>query len=256
MTNVDPRPPARPRLDAALERLAVTLRGETAHPDETQCDCHWGPDEDVELLRVPGVELDPELLARTWQVCDWRDKPAMTRRILPQLAVHLVYGLVVPPLHGMAEVGHFLANGAWQEWPAEQAAAVEEFLRAWWAWTLTQPDPPEPAHEIFALCTEASGTPEPWLGIWERLTGPVPDRHLALAVTEWEYELLGDRSPWQEGEEDERKRERLSAWLVRHAPARLRAHGASEDLLHRVRILGVEIHSRWDDPHWPGHRYA
>ncbi|MEU5779363.1 hypothetical protein ABZ819_39505 [Streptomyces venezuelae] len=54
----------------------------------------------------------------------------------------------------MAEVGHFLANGAWQEWPAEQAAAVGEFLRAWWTWTLTQPDLPEPAHEIFALCRD------------------------------------------------------------------------------------------------------
>jgi hypothetical protein len=37
------------------------------------------------------------------------------------------------------------ALGHWQQWPAEQAAAVEEFLHAWWAHTLTDPDPAVPA---------------------------------------------------------------------------------------------------------------
>lgn len=50
-------------------------------------------------------------------------------------------------------------------------------------------------------------------------------------------------------------RAELTAWLVRHTPARLRACGASEDLLHRIRLLGVTGPDRWEDPHWPGHRY-
>lgn len=43
--------------------------------------------------------------------------------------------------------------------------------------------------------------------------------------------------------------------IVRHAPDRLRAHGVPEELLHRVRLLGLNIPARWDDPHWRyGHR--
>ncbi|MFD4527321.1 hypothetical protein ACFWP7_25970 [Streptomyces sp. NPDC058470] len=50
-------------------------------------------------------------------------------------------------------------------------------------------------------------------------------------------------------------RAELTVWLVRHAPTRLRAFGVPEELLHRIRLLGVTGLDRWEDPHWPGHRY-
>lgn len=248
------QPRARLRLDAALDGLAVTFRGMTAHPDESNCPCHWGSAEDLAQLKVPDVELDADLLHRTWRATDWSDHPSVLRRILPQFAPALVRGLV-RPLFGMEEVGLCFALGHWQQWPAEQAAAVEEFLQAWWACTLTDPDPAVPAHDLLVLSAEATGTLSPWLDAWQALRGPVADRHLAAAAAQWEYELLGDQLPWPAWENEEGMRAELTAWLVRHAPARLRASGASQDLLHRIRLLGVTGTDRWEDPHWPGHRY-
>ncbi|MFJ2723036.1 hypothetical protein [Streptomyces sp. NPDC087437] len=251
--NLD-QPRARLRLDAALDGLAVTFRGMTARPDEYNCDCHWGSAEDLAQLKVADAELDFDLLQRTWQATDWRDHPSVLRRILPQFASALVSGRL-EPLFGMERVGLAFTLGNWREWPAEQAAAVEEFLQAWWAYTLTDPDPTMPAHDLLVLTAEATGTLSPWLDTWESLSDPVADGHLAEAADHWEYDLLGDQLPWSAWENEEEMRAELTAWLVRHAPARLRAHGAPEDLLHRIRLLGVTGPDRWEDPHWPGHRY-
>ncbi|MEV6330143.1 hypothetical protein [Streptomyces sp. NPDC051909] len=253
MTRIDQRR-ARRRLDAALDGLAVTFRGMTAHPDETNCACHWGSAEDLAQLKVADAELDPDLLSRTWRAVDWTDHASVLRRILPQFASALVGGLVEPYFDG-EDIGRSFARGHWQQWPAEQAAAVEEFLRAWWACALVDPDPAMPVHELLVLNTEATGTLSPWLGTWEALDDPVADRHLAEAAAHWEYDLLVDQLPWYAWEQGEEMCAELTAWLVRHAPPRLRAHGAPEDLLHRIRLLGVTGPDRWDDPHWPGHRY-
>ncbi|MET9472327.1 hypothetical protein [Streptomyces sp. NPDC002922] len=81
------------------------------------------------------------------------------------------------------------------------------------------------------------------------------DRHLAEAVGHWADDLLGDRLPWHAWEDEEEMRVELTGWLVHHAPARLRGLNVSEELLHRVRLLGVTGPDRWEDPHWPGHHY-
>ncbi|MFD8685917.1 hypothetical protein [Streptomyces sp. NPDC059651] len=253
MMNLD-QPRARLRLDAALDGLAVTFRGMTAHPDESNCECHWGSAEDLAQLKVADSELDLDLLQRTWQAIDWSDHASVLRRILPQFASALVSGLIEPHF-GTEEVGRSFALGHWQQWPAEHATAVEEFLQAWWACTLTDPDPAVPVHDLLVLSAEATGTLSPLLNTWQALSGPVADRHLAEAAAHWEYELLGDQLPWRAWENEEEMRAELTAWLVHHTPGRLRAYGASEDLLHRIRLLGVTGPDRWEDPHWPGHRY-
>ncbi|GGQ23464.1 hypothetical protein [Streptosporangium pseudovulgare] len=246
--------PARFRLDAALNHMAVTFRGMTAHPDERNCECHWGSAEELARLKEPDAELDLDLLHRTWRAGDWDDHASVLRRILPQLSGALVGGLV-EPLFGMEEVGRSFARGQWQQWPAEQAAAVREFLNAWWAHTLLDSDPAVPAHEILALCAEASATISPWLHVWEAQTCAVADRHLVEAVTRWEYDLLGDQLPWESWDNEEEMCTELTAWLIRHAPARLRAANAPVELLHRIRLLGLTGPARWEDPHWPGYRY-
>lgn len=135
--------PARRRLDAALDNLAVAFRGMTARRDENNCECHWGSAEDLALLKVPDIELDDDLLQRTWRASDWSDHAAVLRRILPQFARSLVAGRVEPFL-GPEEIGRSFDRGHWQQWPGEQAAAVREFLHAWWTHTLTDPHPHRP----------------------------------------------------------------------------------------------------------------
>jgi hypothetical protein len=112
-----------------------------------------------------------------------------------------------------------------------------------------------PVYEVLAVCAEASAALCPWLASWEALTRPVADQRLAEAVAYWEYDLLGDQLPWDAWNDEEDMRAALTAWLVRHAPGRLRTHGASEQLLHRVRLLSLSEAARWEDPHWPGYRY-
>ncbi|MFH8370952.1 hypothetical protein [Streptomyces sp. NPDC018031] len=245
---------ARRRLDAALNGLTTTFRGMTARPDEHNCECHWGGPEELALLKVPDVELDPDLLRRTWQATDWTDHAAVLRRILPQFGTALVDGRI-ELFFGMAEVGHSFARADWRRWPARQAGAVREFLHAWWVRTLTEPQPAVPAYEVLAAVAEASATLTPWLGVWEALDTAPADAQLAEAAARWEYDLLGDELPWETREDAEDRRAELAGWLVRVAPPRLRSHGAPEELLHRVRLIGVTGADRWEDPHWPGHRY-
>ncbi|MFE9565792.1 hypothetical protein ACFYM0_32300 [Streptomyces sp. NPDC006487] len=246
---------ARVRLDRALAHLAATFRGMTARADERQCDCHWGSPEELALLKLPGTDLDPDLLYRTWSAPDWSDHGAVLRRVLPQFARELTGGLGA---HAWAidRVGTQLHRGAWQQWPAPQSAAVREFLDAWWTHTLLTPDPAVPVHELLPLCAEASGAIGPWLAVWEDLRHPVADQHLADTVDAWERDLLCDALPWStwfvwSDEETEAVRVELTDWLAGRAPARLRAHGAPEEVLHTVRLLGLHDADRWNDPHWP-----
>ncbi|WP_369036503.1 hypothetical protein [Streptomyces adonidis] len=143
-TNLDNATPARLRLDRALDDLPVVFRGTTARADEVQCECHWGSAEELALLKVPDVELGPDLLYRTWHAFDWEDHGAVLRRILPQFARALAGGLVEPYL--IDEVGRSFSQGDWHRWPVRQSTAVEEFLHAWWAHSLTDPDPVVPVH--------------------------------------------------------------------------------------------------------------
>ncbi|MFF2045550.1 hypothetical protein ACFVVX_34540 [Kitasatospora sp. NPDC058170] len=81
------------------------------------------------------------------------------------------------------------------------------------------------------------------------------DRNLAEAVDTWDYDLLADELPWSTCYDKDEKPAVLTAWLTRRAPARLRAHNAPDDLLQRLRLIGLMGPARWHDPHWPGYSY-
>ncbi|MFJ3831647.1 hypothetical protein ACIPWI_27290 [Streptomyces sp. NPDC090046] len=250
---------ARARLDRALGQLGVTFRGMTARADETQCDCHWGSPEELALLKLPGTDLDLDLLHRTWSAPDWNDHGAVLRRVLPQFARELTGGLG-EYAWDIGNVGNSFHRAAWQQWPAQQSAVVREFLHAWWAHTLLTRDPAVPAHELLPLCAEASGAIGPWLAVWRDLRHPVADQHLTSTVDAWEHDLLEDSLPWRSwlvwsDEEAEEIRTELTAWLAREAPERLRAAGARAELRHAVCLLGLPHATRWKDLHAPHHRY-
>ncbi|MGN9786910.1 hypothetical protein ACTMTF_36190 [Nonomuraea sp. ZG12] len=241
-----------PALDTALADLIATFRGMTAHPDEHYCECRWSKGEGLALLRTPDTWLQPRLLWRMWWSPDWDDHAAVLRRILPQLAYSLVKGWV-EPIGDMSEVGRSLAFGDWQQWPAEQAAAVRGFLHSWWEHSLTTPDIAVPAYEVLTLCVEASGTFTPWLDAWEPLSDPVADRRLAEIVARWGPDLLENQFPWHTRNDEQAQHAELTTWLVRHAPARLRAADTPDQLLQWVRLLGLPEPARWDDPYWDDH---
>lgn len=102
--------PASLRLSAALQGLAVTFRGMTARPDEYNCECHWGSEQELAQLKRPDTELELDLLRRTWQAPDWTDHASVLRRILPQFARTLAEGLR-EPLVGLGKAGRSLAHG-------------------------------------------------------------------------------------------------------------------------------------------------
>ncbi|MET7877661.1 hypothetical protein ABZS52_12080 [Micromonospora profundi] len=250
--------PARRRLDATLAQLTITFRGMAAHPDDTNCECHWGSAEDLALLKTADVELDPDLLRRTYSASDWDFPAAMLRRILPQLARSLVDGEVMR-LDSMDQAGRMFALGRWQQWPAEQSRAVRDFLDAWWFVALTEQDAEVPAYSVLTMLVEAAGGLDRWLRAWATATSPVAHQRLAEAFGRWEYDLLRDDLPWQTwwwtDDEEEVLRAESTGWLLQHAPTRLRMIGADPDLLDRIRLLGLACPARWDDPHWPDHAY-
>jgi hypothetical protein len=245
---------ARRRLDASLARIATTFRGMTAHPDDGNCDCHWGSAEELALLKTPDVALDSDLLRRTYWAGDWDFPDAMLRRILPQLCTALVDG-EVERLGSMDHAGRAFALGRWQQWPAEQSEAIREFLDAWWLVTLTDQDARVPAYSVLAMLVEASGVLDRWLGTWTTATTALANRRLAEAFGQWDYDLLCDDLPWSTwtltDDEKESLRAKLTGWLLRHAPDRLRIVDTDPELLHRLRLLGLTGPARWDDPHWP-----
>lgn len=236
-------------LDGALSRLVETFRGMTARADETNCECHWGSAEELASLKVPDIELEPDLLRRTWQAPDWYDHASVMRRVLPQLASALVTGGVSD--YDLVEVGDSLARAHWQQWPAEQAEVVWGFLHAWWAHCLTASARPAPSHEAFALCAEATGTVGPWLAAWEAIRYPLADQRLAEALTQWDFHLLQDMLPWCTVDHEQQKSRDLTTWLLRHAPSRLGNHGDPDHLRNVLRLMAITIPARFDDPRWP-----
>lgn len=207
------------RLDAALLRLAVVLRGETARPDEHNCECHWGSAEELALLKTPDVALDPDLLRRSWQPSDWTDHGAVIRRVLPQLAEALT-DRRSESYACRDEVGVSLARGHWQAWPPQQAAAVEEFLAAYWEDGLLAVGTAEDAAQTLALCAEASGGLVPWLDLWAALDHPAARRNLAAAAEAWADDLARTGElPWRTWQDDaDGMAAVLAAWLADRAP--------------------------------------
>ncbi|MFE7529140.1 hypothetical protein ACFU7Y_25980 [Kitasatospora sp. NPDC057542] len=112
---------------------------------------------------MPGVELDPGLLRRTWQIPGWSDRGAVLRRILPPLACAVVDSRS-ESFGYRDEIGVSLAHGRWQEWAEEQATAVREFLHAFRAHSLVTSAPATHPHQTLVLCAEASGELRPDYG--------------------------------------------------------------------------------------------
>ncbi|MFC8429343.1 hypothetical protein [Streptomyces sp. NPDC057253] len=233
-----------PALDAALADIETVFNGFTS-PAERACGlCHLP--EEAAYLRTPNTRIPVDVLRMyTFEVSDhFDDHAAAMRRLLPQGARALVLGEMEPiglGFHGLAVVD-------WRAWPAEQSAAVEAFVLAWWQEVLAAPSPPYWIVEIFELCVSILRSVTPLLDRWH--ASPVADGHLAECVDWWLEKLLVDDSPFHwflHG--DEAATADLRAWLSRHAPDRLLARDEPH-LAIRAELLGLPYDERWAHPYW------
>ncbi|MEU2135225.1 hypothetical protein [Streptomyces sp. NPDC018352] len=204
-------------LAAAMARVATTFGDMTAQADEADCGRCFDEDE-VELLRTPGVLLPTDLVRRVAQKdpFHWDDQPAIIRRVLPQLVVVLSEGEAESDL-----MARGLAAAGWSRWPREQVGAVAGFLDAWWTQTLRTESPPISACVVFECCVTASSSVTPWLARWEAEVGPVARRHLADSLGWWREELTSDDSPftwwWGTEAEEQAAWREVKRWLAGQA---------------------------------------
>jgi hypothetical protein len=227
----------RHRLGAALAGVAGAFQGMTAHAQEDNCECHWGSVEELALLKTPDVPLDEDLLRRTYSATDWSCPGAVLRRILPQLASGLAAS-TIDPITDWSSLGLLCRPGNRRDWPAEQEAALRDFLEAWWRHVLLDPDARVPAHDALAFVAEATGTPAPWTEMWaELLTSALPRRRLSAAVDEWMDSLLGDDLPWASSHDQGTWSPALSLWVLRHT---------ADEPHELVHLLALPRTARWD----------
>ncbi|MFE0253526.1 hypothetical protein [Streptomyces sp. NPDC059010] len=234
-----------PSLDAALARIDSVFDG-FASLDETGCGYCHAPEETA-YLRTPKVRIPVDVVRYyLFEVPDhFDDHAAVMRRLLPQGARAMADG----SLSSVTVGAHGLSRVDWRSWPAEQAAAIEAFLHAWWQEALATPEPPYGIDTVFDICATIAGTVTPFLDAWA--PGPVADAHLAHCADVWLYDLLSDDSPfswWYDvtvatGVTD------LRAWLSGTGAARLHAAG-EYDLATRAELLAVSYDERWAHPYW------
>ncbi|MYW67722.1 hypothetical protein GTY65_27150 [Streptomyces sp. SID8379] len=248
--------PLGPRLTAALARVREVFGGATVPADETGCLYCYG-ESDIALLHVPDAPLPEDLLWSLFhKVPDhFTDHPAVIRRLLPQFTQHLAYGGDGGSI-GYASCG--LGRTYWPEtWPRRQADAVREFIDAWWDDLLSAgPAAPYGIDDAFSYAACMGGTITPLLERWARdpLGGPA-DAALASACAAWDFDLLEDDYGqsvffwWQWFDRPEPVAE-FQAWLVEHAPDRLRAVGADPGLVARIGLLALPYDERWADTYW------
>ncbi len=233
-----------PALAAALADLDTVFHG-FAGPGETGCGrCHLP--EETAYLRTPHTRVPDDVLGMyLFEVPDhFDDHAAAMRRLLPQGARAMAEGR----LGGVGWGYHGLSRVDWRAWPAEQGAAVEAFVLAWWADVLATPAPAYPVQDVFETCAAILGSVTAVLDRWP--AHPVADTHLAACVRHWLEDLLSDVSPFYwylDGAGPALPA--LRDWLARHAPARLRARG-EQDAAARVELLALPYDERWTHPYW------
>ncbi|MCL8012312.1 hypothetical protein [Streptomyces sp. AS02] len=234
-----------PSLDTALADIDTVFNG-FASPTETGCERCFLPEETA-YLRTPYTRVPADLVGRfVFKVPGhFQDHAAVMRRLLPQAAHAMAEGT----LDRIGWGHHGWSRVDWRAWPAEQAAAVEAFVYAWWQDVLTASEPPYPVAEVFETCAMILGTMTPLLDRWG--SGPVADAHLASCAATWLYDLDSDAAPfcWWDHDDEAPVVAELQSWLTAHAPARLRTQG-EPDLAIRAELLALPYDERWAHPYW------
>ncbi|MFE2888202.1 hypothetical protein [Streptomyces sp. NPDC059272] len=232
--------PLSPALTAALADIDTVFNG-FASPGETGCDRCFGPEETA-FLRTPYTRVPGELVGRFVfkDPAHFADHAAVLRRLLPQTARAMAEG----ELDGIGWGAHGLSRADWRSWPADQGAAIEAFLHAWWQDALARPESPYDVENVFETCATIARSVTPSLDGW--VQGPVADAHFARCADHWLYYLVSDASPftwWYDDSEDAGVTD-LRTWLAGPGAARLHAQGEA-DLAVQAELLALPYDERW-----------
>ncbi|SED85951.1 hypothetical protein [Streptomyces sp. TLI_105] len=232
---------ASPALTSALHRIDAVFGGMTA-PAEGCLHCYGA--EELALLSVPRAPLGDDLVRRFFHEVPshFDDHPAVVRRLLPEFLAFLASGR----FDGIGYQPTGLSRTEWQEWPREQAEAIEDFLDTWWRETLAAPEPVYSVGVVWELCLESHRSLAPLLDVWATAPrGGTEDRHLGDWVAYRIEELLQDDPfalPWTM--DGAALLPELQAWLVEHAVDRLAGH--PDPLLERkTALLALAPEERW-----------
>ncbi|MFE9692503.1 hypothetical protein [Micromonospora sp. NPDC005806] len=178
-------------LAAAVTGLYAAFARQPRPAAMAYCDHCVRPDEVAVLLRVPPRELTPDQLARYAAKCltTWGDVDDL-RYLLPRLLELLATGGLDDPVLPESLLGKVGAHR--RDWPADQRGAVEAYLRAWWAATLSGYPGPWEATTVLAAVGGAGVDVGPYLAAWAADGGEPAARHLADHL----FTRLPDNLPW------------------------------------------------------------
>ncbi|SBT37460.1 hypothetical protein [Micromonospora auratinigra] len=197
-----------PALDTAVTRLYAAFADRPRPVTMAYCDHCVSAEEVAALLRVPPRALTADQLRRyaTKCVSTWGDVDDL-RRLLPRLLELLATGELddpVLPESLLGTVGPHLAA-----WPAGQRQAVEAYLRAWWAATLSAYPGRWEATTVLAAVGAAGLDVRPFLVAWAADGGAAAARHLADHLVD---PLPRAERPWVAA---------VRAWRAGPEPARM-----------------------------------
>ncbi|MFR9780404.1 hypothetical protein ACL02O_30695 [Micromonospora sp. MS34] len=197
-----------PGLDTAAAELYTAFARQPRPATMAYCDHCVRPDEVAVLLRVPLRELTAGQLGRYATRClsTWGDVEDL-RYLLPRLLELMATGGLDDPVLPESLLGKVGTHR--HGWPADQRRAVEAYLGAWWAATLSAHPAPWEATTVLAAAGAAGVDVAPLLSAWAADGGEPAARHLADHLFD---PLPRDDPPWAAA---------ARAWRAGPDPARM-----------------------------------
>jgi hypothetical protein len=194
-------------VDAIEELYAVFARHPLAARIE-YCGHCVGDEEALVLQRKALRELTADDLERfTFRVLStWGDE-ADLRHFLPRILELFATGEQLDGYLLTKTVGNVRCYGG--KWPQDERDAVERYLLALWRQVLSDSDSPIRPVEVLEGAAMYGHSIEPYLRLWEDLTGADADLQLAWIIDELHHVSS-----------DDRYRREIDAWLRSGFPAR------------------------------------
>ena len=235
--------PAPARLATALAGLesAFGPRRDRIDPVEA-CDHCFDPG-DLLVLAGPIQDIPDRLFSRA--VSKWGTTTDANVPLWRRLAPRILQQLVERRLHiDETLIARKFGEADWQGWPAQERTAVTELCEAWFQAALTEPHGPN-AVDVLPFVAVMYRDLSHWLAVWSATPGERADEQFAVLASWWLPDLLnGELDLSFSGELPDVAAE-MTAWLLVHAPTRLRDGDLNTADAYRLTQLALPDDQRW-----------